>query len=387
MKVALLCSGLGRVHRGHEVFARDLFSLVGRDVGMTLFKGGGESLPDERVLPHIPRDAACLDGMQLPVSPKWQHGAQEQERIEVEGSTFASSALGPLLEGDFDIVHCLEQEVCRDLYAKRHLFRRTPAFLFSNGGAIPKRKLPACDFVQEHTDHNLQQSARDKAFMIPHGVDTQRFRPGLPTTFRERHGIPRDVRLVISVGSIGHNHKRMDHVVREVAAVPGAWLAMLGQETRETPDIRALAAQLIPDRVTFATLPHDQLPEAYAAADVFVLGSLFETFGIAYIEAMAMGLPVIATNHPNQRAIIGEGWFVDMNATGAVAALLANESAASLRAMGERARASAVARYDLQALRQRYIAQYAAMAGHAAPLPRHGLKQRLLSNARNLLGL
>ena len=51
----------------------------------------------------------------------------------------------------------------------------------------------------------------------------------------------------------------------------------------------------------FDSLPHDELPQAYAAADVFTLGSLHETFGIVYIEAMAMGLPVVCTQHPNQQ--------------------------------------------------------------------------------------
>ena len=322
MKVALLCSGLGRVHRGHEVFARELFTLLRGDVDMTLLKGGGEAAPDELVIDHIPRDAPYLDQMHLVVAPKWRAAAQDMERMRVEGETFAYAALKPLLEGDFDVIHCLEQEVCNVVYAHRHLFRRTPKVLFSNGGAIAAPDLPRCDFVQEHTEYNLARSARHKAFMIPHGVDLRRFHPGIESDFRRRHGIPPEALVVISVGTICYWHKRMDYVIREVAAVPDAWLVVVGQESADSPAIKTLGRELMGGRIVFATMPHDELPQAYAAADVFALGSLFETFGIVYIEAMAMGLPVICTDHPNQRAIVKEGMFIDMRRDGALADVL-----------------------------------------------------------------
>lgn len=133
--------------------------------------------------------------------------------------------------------------------------------------------------------------------MIPHGVDRNLFHPGVKTDFRKEHGIPSDAFVVISVGTICYWHKRMDYVIREVAAVPGAYLVIVGQECADTDQIVALGKKLMGDRIVFTRMPHDELPRAYAVADVFVLGSLFETFGIVYIEAMAMGLPVICTNH------------------------------------------------------------------------------------------
>src|ERR1700682_994734 len=179
VKIALLCSGLGHIRRGHEVFARDLFTLLRNDVDITLFRGGGEPAPGELVIAHIPRNAPYLDQMHLPVAPKWQAAAKEAERMRVEGETFAYAALKPLLEGEFDVIHCLEQEVCNVVYAHRHLFQRTAKVLFSNGGAIPRPELPRCDYVQEHTEYNLARSDRQKAFMIPHGVDLTRFHPGV----------------------------------------------------------------------------------------------------------------------------------------------------------------------------------------------------------------
>ena len=44
MKIALLCSGLGHVDRGHEIFARDLFEMLKGSLDITLFKGGGQSV-------------------------------------------------------------------------------------------------------------------------------------------------------------------------------------------------------------------------------------------------------------------------------------------------------------------------------------------------------
>ena len=228
MKIALLCSGLGNIHRGHEIFARSLFNLVGDTVNITLFKGGGEATARERVLDSLPRNSACLDHIHVTVSPKWEEPVKEGERSRIEAETFAYAALKPLLEEEFNIIHCLEREVCNIIYDHRHLFRRTPKILFSNGGAIPARDLPRCDFVQEHTEHNLRYSARKKAFMIPHGVDLNLFNPQVKSDFRTLHGIPQDAFVVISVGTICYHHKRMDYVIKEIAALKDAYLFACG---------------------------------------------------------------------------------------------------------------------------------------------------------------
>jgi glycosyltransferase involved in cell wall biosynthesis len=385
MKIALLCTGLGNIYRGHEIFARDLFTLVRDSLDITLFKGGGEPAPGEIVIPNIARDAAVLQHIQLPVSPKWHAMAASQEQLRIEAETFAYAALRPLLEGGYDIIHCLEREVCEVLYGLRHLFRVTPKIVFSNGGAIPAAELPSCDFVQEHSPLNWKNSARRKAFMIPHGVDVNLFHPDVRSNFRAEHGIPEDAFVVISVGTVCYWHKRMDYVIREVAAHPNAHLLVVGQESADTPAIKALGEQLLPGRITFTKMAHDRLPEAYAAADVFALGSLFETFGIVYIEAMAMGLPVFATQHPNQRAIIEQGVFVDMAKPGALAAALRDTTPERLRELALRGREVAVREYDLERLRQRYVEHYRAIAAAPARLPRHSLARQVGANLRNSL--
>ena len=383
MKIALLCSGLGHIRRGHEVFARDLHTLLRDAVDITLFKGGGDPAPGEVLVDNLPRQSPLLENVHVAVAPKWVEAVQEQERLRIEGETFAHAALKPLMEGGYDVLHCLEQEVCTVLYRNRHLFRRPPKVLFSNGGAIPARDLPPCDFVQEHTAYNLRRSARHKAFLIPHGVDTARFRPQARGDFRARHGIPQDAFVVISVGTICHWHKRMDHVIREVAGLPGAHLLVVGQESPESPPIRALGAQLLGPRVHFMSLDHAQLPEAYAAADVFALGSLFETFGIVYIEAMAMGLPVACTDHPNQREIVREALFVDMRRPGALLAALRDTPRERLQALAQRGPAIVAEHYDLATLKRQYVERYAAIAASPSTLPRYSLRRKIAANLGN----
>lgn len=350
-------------------------------VPITLFKGGGPATPDELVIEHIPRFSPLLDGIHVRSSQKWHEAAVEQERMRVEGITFAYAVLKPLLEGSYDVIHCLEREVCEVVYANRHLFPVTPKVLFSNGGAIPAFRLPPCDFVQEYTEYNRQRSAKGKAFVIPHGVDTRLFRPDVPTAFREQMKIPRDAFVVVSVGTICYWHKRMDHVIREVARVPDAWLVIAGQESPDSPAIRELGQRSMGDRIVFTSVPHQELPELYAAADAFVLGSLFETFGIVYIEAMAAGLPVFCTNHPNQRSIVKEGIFVDMREAGALTRALQSRGRDELRSIGRRGREIAIEHYDLAKLKQGYLDAYRRIGRSPSTLPAFGFVQQWQARA------
>jgi glycosyltransferase involved in cell wall biosynthesis len=260
---------------------------------------------------------------------------------------------------------------------------RTPKIVFSNGGAIPAGNLPNCDFVQEHTDYNLSRSARNKAFMIPHGVDINLFHPGVKTDFRRQHGIPDDAFVVISVGTICYWHKRMDYVIREVAAVPGAFLVIVGQECADTEQIVALGKELMGERIVFTRMPHDELPNAYAAADVFVLGSLFETFGIVYIEAMAMGLPVFCTDHVNQRSIVKDGVFLDMRKAGVLTGALSQVNQTLLGSLRTKGPENAARHYDLALLRQRYIDQYRRITDAPDSLPHYSLRTKVAANLGN----
>jgi glycosyltransferase involved in cell wall biosynthesis len=118
----------------------------------------------------------------------------------------------------------------------------------------------------------------------------------------------------------------MDYVIREVAAlpVPRPFLVMLGHMDEASPPILALAQELLGNEGYVArSVPYAEVPDYYAAADVFTLGSLKEGFGRVYLEALIGGLPCIVHDDPVMRYVLGdEGVFGDFTHAGGLSRLL-----------------------------------------------------------------
>ncbi|WP_037545921.1 glycosyltransferase family 4 protein [Stappia stellulata] len=96
-------------------------------------------------------------------------------------------------------------------------------------------------------------------------------------------------------------------------------------------EIRALIARLgLEDKVTLhGALPREALDALYRAADLFVLTTLYEGYGMAFVEAMAHGLPVVATGDGAVRDTVPEtaGIFLPVGDVAAVADALARLAA------------------------------------------------------------
>ena len=134
--------------------------------------------------------------------------------------------------------------------------------------------------------------------VIPNGIDPAELRhdPALRLATRVRLGIPARARVVGGVGRLEPT-KRFDVLVRAVAALPDTTLLLAGDGSARA-GLAALAGELgIADRVVFAgSLPHARA--ALCAMDVFASPSPQETFGMAVVEALAAGLPVVYVHCP-----------------------------------------------------------------------------------------
>ena len=167
--------------------------------------------------------------------------------------------------------------------------------------------------VSSHDYADAEHIVHRNRVEIPFGVDVRRFSPGDGSVFCAKYGLRRDVPTVLFVGGMdaAHVFKGVDVLLRACEKLSSPWQLLLVGDGALRGVYEALAERLgIRDRVVFAgSVPFDELPEAYRAADVHVLPSVHgsEAFGLVTLEAMATGIPSIVSNLPGVRTLVDEG--------------------------------------------------------------------------------
>jgi glycosyltransferase involved in cell wall biosynthesis len=158
-------------------------------------------------------------------------------------------------------------------------------------------------------------TARHKITVLPCGVDVERFTPDGPAAERG------PLRRVLSVGRLVPR-KGFDTVIRALAAVPDTELVIAGGPAAgdldadpEAVRLRRLAERLgVADRVRLlGAVPRPDMPALMRSADLVVCAPWYEPFGIVPLEAMASGVPVVAT---------AVGGFLDTVVDGATGTLV-----------------------------------------------------------------
>ncbi len=226
----------------------------------------------------------------------------------------------------------------------------------------------------ESVSYLRRTGASDPAKLIemPNGVDAELFAPGPDESgLRERLGIGADALVAAFVATLdrAHHFKRLDVAIDALAELGERRVELVvagGGELLDGFRERARAAG-VSDRVHFlGVVPHAELPGVLRAADLFLLTTEPpESFGIVLIEAMACGLPAIATDYPGVRAVVDEGetgLLVPAGDASAVAAALAelDDAGAEGRAeLGRHGRAKAEREWSWPRLVERMDGAYA----------------------------
>ncbi len=140
----------------------------------------------------------------------------------------------------------------------------------------------------------------DRIVTAPNAVDLGLFSHRVAEERQHRHEIRAELGLegcVFLCVSRLSPEKGVDVLARAFDGVPGQ-LVLLG----DGPDEERVRGAAPPATRLVGRVPRDELPRWYAAADVFVMPSRSETWGMSMTEAAAAGLPLVATEAP------GAGW-------------------------------------------------------------------------------
>jgi len=152
-----------------------------------------------------------------------------------------------------------------------------------------------------------------KVSLVPCGVDLEVFRPLDQKAVRSRLGLNGE-KILLYVGRV-EPIKGLDLLVETAAQMDskeGVRMMVVGADVngdREMDRVKQLAKERdLEDKIDFVgQVDHDDLPLYYNAADVCVVPSYYESFGLVALESMACGTPVVATRVGGLSTIIHHG--------------------------------------------------------------------------------
>jgi glycosyltransferase involved in cell wall biosynthesis len=181
------------------------------------------------------------------------------------------------------------------------------------GQWVPRRAALVVAVSGWELGHLLEAGvAPEKAGIRPNGFPLPR-ECERTDELRQRIGIAADAPLILSVGRISFE-KGLDLLLRALADLPGVHLAVIGPDGGDgtLERLTGLRDELaLGDRAHFLG-PSDErgLGETYADADVFVLPSRNESFGLVAAEAVACGVPTVVTDHCGIAETLGDAALV-----------------------------------------------------------------------------
>lgn len=325
MKIAILSSGAGHLNRGIEMWSINLTNILkSRRLDVMLFKGGGKKESKfEKVIPCIRMNTSFLGGTYSRLSWGLRHHIQQY--------SFVALAM-PFLR-NYDILQTADYRVGRVLKKAKQKGLIKGEIFFTDQSIFDLELLRGFKYVQVMSKHYLDEATElgidtKKWTVIPNFVDTNFFKPS-EDNLRSSLGIDRGAFVVLSVGAVEGKYKRMNWIIDEVSRLKNnidkeVHLIICGEKEAEYKEVVSHGKSILEKNIHFLfNLPHNEMPKVYNTADVFVLGSTIERFGLAFIEAMACEVPAIGHIFPVTEWIIGDGGEnVDMTKRGDLATSL-----------------------------------------------------------------
>ena len=144
------------------------------------------------------------------------------------------------------------------------------------------------------------RAPEDKIWIIPIGVDSNKFKKYRPDRdlVRAKYGVNQGEKLILFVGRLTQQ-KGCEYLIRAIPQISKQFnvkLVVVGDGSYRG-ELETLAKTVNGQKIIFTGfLPDDNLSELFLCADVMAIPSIYEPFGVVALEAMAAGLPVVASN-------------------------------------------------------------------------------------------
>lgn len=227
------------------------------------------------------------------------------------------------------------------------------------------------DLVKEFKAYGFNE---DHVHYIPNGVDTNRFFPFQPSKkkeLRQRLNLPVNRRIVLSVG-VFDRRKNIGWLIKEWEKNKGFgtddFLLAIGPQSREDQGgnfLTSLKEIVANNDQDMMLLDHVQnIEEYYQAADIFVLTSINEGLPNVVLEAMASGLPCVATSARGTLDLIEEGvtgFLFQHNSIDQFSDRLLHLDVAEIEKMGAVARKVVLEKFSINAVAEKYAVLYKKM--------------------------
>jgi phosphatidyl-myo-inositol dimannoside synthase len=153
-----------------------------------------------------------------------------------------------------------------------------------------------------------------RSFILPNTVDTTRFKPGAanPALLQRWNLAGKRVLLTLARLEARERYKGIDEILEIMPGLAADFADLayvIAGDGSDRPRLEAKAHRLgVADRVVFTGyVPESEKPDLYRAAHAFAMPGHGEGFGIVFLEAMACGIPVVASTMDGSREAVREG--------------------------------------------------------------------------------
>jgi D-inositol-3-phosphate glycosyltransferase len=289
--------------RVHDPRDREIYAL-GKDISLIHLKAGDNVRMDKLALyPLLPDFAGEIEAFRE---------ANNLDYDLVFSHYWLSALVGEALRQQWRVPHLTMFHTLGAVKNSLNIGENEPELRIQNEKDLSRRvyRIIAPTEREKEAIINFYDASPARINVIPCGVNMDMFQPVDKEKARRELGFGGE-KMVLFVGRI-EPVKGIEQLLRAASLLQNKTARLVvigGDDQHETAKLRALTRRLrIEDRVTFpGSVKQDRLPYYYSAADVSVVSSYYESFGLVTLESLACGTPVVTTDVGGAKDILREG--------------------------------------------------------------------------------